>query len=392
MMDISDQTHSLLKAVNDLAPHVRSVSHQIETQRRLPQSLVDAMATAGLFRLMIPRSLGGLEVDVATFIQVIEATAALDGSVGWSAMIGATGGLTSGYLSRETAQEIYGSDPHIVTAGALAPRGKARPVEGGYQVTGRWPFNSGCEYCAWLMGNCIIYESEETPRLHPNGQPEIRMMLFPAVEADIIDTWSVSGLRGSGSHDIAVHDLFIPADKTTAYGLEPPTQPGPLYAFPTFGLLALSVASVAVGIARGSIDCLMEVARTKIPTGGRRSLSERPFTQMQLAQAQAQLQAARAGLFAMAQEIWTAVCQREEISLAQRAAMRLAANHATSESAKVVDAMYTVAGTSAIWDSSPLQRAFRDIHVLTQHAVIAPPLYELAGRVLFGLKADTSML
>jgi alkylation response protein AidB-like acyl-CoA dehydrogenase len=140
-MDIPDHT-SLLTAVHDLAAQVRSLSQQIETQRRLPQSLVDAMAAAGLFRLLIPRSLDGLEVDVSTFIRTIEATAALDGSVGWSAMIGATGGLTSGYLPPETAQEIYGGDPHIVTAGALAPHGRARPVEGGYRVTGRWPFNS----------------------------------------------------------------------------------------------------------------------------------------------------------------------------------------------------------------------------------------------------------
>ncbi|MCY4383007.1 MAG: acyl-CoA dehydrogenase family protein [Nitrospinae bacterium] len=391
-MDISDQADSLLKVVHDLAPHVRSLIHQIETQRRLPQSLVDAMAAAGLFRLLIPRSMGGLEVDVATFIQAIEAAAALDGSVGWSAMIGATGGLTSGYLPLETAQEIYGSDPHIVTAGAFAPHGRARPVEGGYRVTGRWPFNSGCEYCAWLMGNCIIHEADEAPRLRSDGQPDIRLMLFPAAEADIIDTWSVSGLRGSGSHDIAIQDLFIPEERTVAYGLEPPTQPGPLYAFPTFGLLAISVASVAVGIARGSIDCLIEVARTKIPTGGRRPLCERPFVHMQLAQAQARFQTARAGLLAVAQEIWDMTCQGEAVPLEQRAAIRLAANHATSESAAVVDAMYTVAGTSAIWDTSPLQRAFRDIHVLTQHAVIAPPLYELAGRVLFGLRADTSML
>ena len=390
-MDIPDHT-SLLTAVHDLAAQVRSLSQQIETQRRLPQSLVDAMAAAGLFRLLIPRSLDGLEVDVATFIRTIEATAALDGSVGWSAMIGATGGLTSGYLPPETAQEIYGGDPHIVTAGALAPHGRARPVEGGYRVTGRWPFNSGCEYCAWLMGNCIIHAADGAPRLRSDGQPDIRLMLFPAAEADIIDTWSVSGLRGSGSHDIAVRNLFVPAPRTVAYGLEPPTQPGPLYAFPTFGLLAIGVASVAVGIARGSLDCLLAVARTKIPTGGRRPLRERPFVHMQLAQAQARFQAARSGLLAAAQEIWNMACRGEAVSLEQRAAVRLAANHATSESAAVVDAMYTLAGTSAIWDTSPLQRAFRDIHVLTQHAVIAPPLYELAGRVLFGLRADTSML
>ena len=390
-MNTSDHTTSLLAVVNDLAPHVRSLSEQIEAQRRLPQALVDAMADAGLFRMLIPHALGGLEVDVTTLIRVIEATAALDGSVGWSTMIGATGGITSGYLNQAAAQEIYGSDPNVVTAGAIAPRGKAVPVENGYRVTGRWPFNSGCQYCTWLMGNCIIGASD-TPHLDANGRPEIRMMVFPATEAEIIDTWSVSGLRGSGSHDIAVHDIFVPHERTTAFGLEPPSQPGPLYVFPAFGLLAISVASVALGIARGSMDCLIEVARQKIPTGGRRHLSERPMTHIQVAQAEAQLRAARALLLDIAHETWSLLLKGEAVSLRQRAHIRLAANHAASESAKVVDAMYNTAGTSAIWDSSPLQRAFRDIHVLTQHAVVAQPIYELAGRVLLDLKADASML
>ncbi len=390
-MHTSDHTTSLLAAINDLAPQVRALSDQIEAQRRLPQALVDAMADAGLFRMLIPHVLGGLEVDVTTLIRVIEATAALDGSVGWSTMIGATGGITSGYLNQAAAQEIYGSDPNVVTGGAIAPRGKASPVENGYRVTGRWPFNSGCQYCTWLMGNCIIGDSD-TPYLDANGRPEIRMMVFPAAEAEIIDTWSVSGLRGSGSHDIAVHDIFVPQERTTAFGLEPPTQPGPLYVFPAFGLLAISVASVALGIARGSLDCLIEVAREKIPTGGRRHLSERPMTHIQVAQAEAQLRAVRALLLDVAHEIWSLLLKGEAVSLRQRAHIRLAANHVASESAKVVDAMYNTAGSSAIWDSSPLQRAFRDIHVLTQHAVVAPPIYELAGRVLFDLKADASIL
>ena len=390
-MNTSDHTTSLLAAVNDLAPQVHSLTGQIEAQRRLPQPLVDAMADAGVFRMLIPHALGGLEVDVTTLIRVIEATATLDGSVGWSTMIGATGGITSGYLNQAAAQEIFGSDPNVVTAGAIAPRGKALPVKNGFHVTGRWPFNSGCQYSTWLMGNCIVGASD-SPHLDANGRPEIRMMLFPATEAEIIDTWSVSGLRGSGSHDIAVHDLFVPHERTTAFGLEPPTQPGPLYMFPAFGLLAISVASVALGIARSSMDCLLEVARHKIPTGGRRHLSERSMVQIQIAQAQGQLRAARALLLDVAHETWSLLLKGEVISLHQRAHIRLSANHVASESAKVVDTMYTMAGSSAIWDSSPLQRAFRDIHVLTQHAVVAPAIYELAGRVLFDLEANTSML
>ena len=205
-------TTDLLEAARALAPLIRSRMSQMETDRRLPPELAQAMAEVGLFRSMLPTSLGGLEMNLIPALHVFETVAQVDGSAGWCAMIGATGGTTSAFLTEEVAREIYASDPNVVTAGAIAPNGTAQPTDGGYRVTGRWPFNSGCQHSQWLMGTSVVIENDE-PRTLPNGYPETRMMIFPASDVDILDTWSVSGLRGSGSHDIAVQDVFVPEER-----------------------------------------------------------------------------------------------------------------------------------------------------------------------------------
>ncbi len=207
-----------------------------------------------------------------------------------------------------------------------------------------------------------------------------------------MDTWTVSELCGTGSHDFTVSDLFVPGDRSVSFITDRSCQPGPTYAFPIFGLLAVGVTSVALGMARGAIDTLVELARTKVPTGSRRRLSERSSIQTQVAQAEALLRSARSFLFATVGEAGKTAAAGEEISLKQRAVLRLAANHATTSSAQAIDLMYHAAGTSSIYASSPLQRYFRDIHVLTQHAVTGPPIYEMTGRLFLGLDTDTGML
>jgi len=390
-MTVTISAPSLLDAARALAPQIRALVDQIENERRLPLPLVKAMAAAGIFRMLIPRKLGGLEVDVITMVRVFEEVSRVDGSAGWCAMIGATGGVVSAYLREDIAREIYGSDPEVVTGGALAPNGKAITVDGGYRVSGRWPFNSGCQHCDWLMGTCIIFDNG-APRLSANGLPEARMMIFPTSQAEIIDTWSVSGLRGSGSHDIAVTDIFVPDGWAASLITDRPYQPGPLYAFPIFGLLASSVASVALGMTRGAIDTFVESVSTRVPTNSRRPLRERQIVQMQVAQAEALLRSARTFLYEIVGEVWDAVVAGDEISTSQRALLRLAATQATTNAAQAIDLMYHAAGTSAIWASSPLQRYFRDVHVLTQHAVVAAPLYEVIGRVFLGLSTEAAIL
>ncbi|HUI28128.1 MAG TPA: acyl-CoA dehydrogenase family protein [Candidatus Kryptonia bacterium] len=387
---MTESTATPISAARRLAAGIRDRADEIERERRLPAELVAALSEAGLFRLCVPRSLGGGEVDVTTMIRAIEEIAYADGSAGWCVMIGATSGLVSGYLAADAAREIYGA-ASAITGGVFAPLGNATVVESGYRVSGRWAFASGCQHCGWLMGGCVVFDDGK-PRLLSSGLPDSRMMLFPLRDVEIIDTWTVAGLRGTGSHDMAVKELFVPAERSVALVTDRPQQSGPLYAFPVFGLLALGIAGVALGIARNAIDELIRLAGAKTPSGSRRKLADRAVIQMQVAQAEALLRSARAFLFETVNETWQAAQSEGAISIQRRALLRLAATHTTISCAGVVDLMYNAGGGTSIYATNPLQRCFRDIHVVTQHMMVAPPTFELAGRFFLGLDADASML
>jgi len=378
-------TVSPVDAARALFPVVREAAETTERGRRLPLPIVAALAEAGLFRLCVPRVLGGTETDPTALVLAIEEIARADGSAGWCTMIGATTGLLSGYLAEDAAREIFARDPNVVTGGVVAARGRAAVVDGGYRVTGRWPFASGCQHCAWLVGGCLVEDGG-------SAAPAARMMMFPATAVEIIDTWTVSGLCGSGSHDIAVSDLFVPVGRTTSLVADRPRQPGPLYQFPLFGLLALGIAAVTLGIARTAIDELVELAGGKTPTGGRRRLAERPAVQADVAQAEAELRAARAFLLNAIADAWNVASTRGTVDLGQRALLRLAATHATVHAAGVVDRMYNAGGGTSVYATSLLQRCFRDVHTATQHMMVGPPTWEFAGRLLLGIDTDTSTL
>ena len=387
--DPADASASPVDAAKALAPQIRACANQTEHERHLPASLVSALARAGLFRLCVPRAFGGVEADPDTLVRAIEAVAEADGSAGWCVMIAATSGVLGAYLPADVARRIYGAD--TVTGGVFAPHGKAVAVDGGYRVNGRWAFASGCEHCSWLMGGSVVV-NDGAPRLLRNGLPDSRLMLFPATAAQVIDTWTVSGLRGTGSHDIAVTDVFVPETHAVSLITDRPREPGALYAFPVFGLLALGIAGVALGIARSAIDELTGLAAAKTPAGSRKRLAERAVVQMQVAEAEAALRSARAFLLESIGNAWETARSHGAISLQQRVLLRLAATHATTNAAKVVDLMYNAWGGTSVYATSPLQRRFRDIHVVTQHMMVAQPTYELAGRVLLGIDTDTTML
>jgi alkylation response protein AidB-like acyl-CoA dehydrogenase len=382
---------SPIDSARALAPRIAALSDRIERDRRLPPDLVRAMAEAGLFRICVPRKFDGLEVDVSTMIGTIEEVARADASAGWCVMIGATSGVVSAWLRDDVARPMYGGDPLLVTGGVFAPHGRAVAVPGGYRVSGRWPFASGSQHCGWLMGGCVVTD-DGTPRLLSGGAVDPRMMLFPASEARIIDTWTVSGLCGTGSHDMEVSDIFVPGERSVSLISDRPLQPGPLYAFPVFGLLALGIAGVALGIARSAIDALVRLASAKTPTGSRKRLADRPATQAQVARAEALARSARAFLLGAVEETWREALGSGSIGPARRALCRLAATNAAVACAQAVDLMYEAGGGTSIYATSPLQRHFRDIHVLTQHMMVAPPVYELAGRLLLGLDTDVSTL
>jgi alkylation response protein AidB-like acyl-CoA dehydrogenase len=205
-----------IEAARALAPQIQASAEEIERSRRLPLPLVEAMAQAGLFRLWIPRALGGEEADPATLVRVVEEVSQADGAAGWCVAIGGEYGVFGGYLPAPAAQEIYGSDPQVRTAGALRPFGNAVAVDGGYRVTGRWPLGSGCQHSAWIVGGCRILDGDK-PRLRSDGPPIVRLLFFPAVDCEILDTWHSIGLRGTGSHDYGVADVFVPAERSLSF-------------------------------------------------------------------------------------------------------------------------------------------------------------------------------
>jgi len=383
-------------AARSIAPRAAELAPETESGRRLPAELVESISAAGLFRMLVPADIGGGEAEPAQLIGAVSELARGDGSAGWCLAVAATSGMLGAYVPKEAAQEVFG-DERGVFGGVFAPMGRAVADGGGsgaasgYTVTGRWRFGSGCQHCDWLMGGCLVEDGGELRKLD-SGAPDIRFMLFPAAEAEVIDTWSVAGLRGTGSHDFAVDGAAVPEERSASLITDDPRCDGPLYAFPVFGLLALSIASVGLGIARAAIDDLVELATAKKPSGSARTLAQRGDTQAAVAAAEAQVRSARALIDDAVGEAWDEATASGEVTTARKAALRLAASHAIRSSRDAVDSMYEMGGGSAIYESSPLQRRLRDIHVATQHMLVGPATWELAGRVLLGQETDTSQL
>ena len=361
-----------------------------ESQRRLPADLAAELAQAGLFRMLVPKSLGGAEVDVVTLFAALEQLGRADAATGWCVMIGGTTALISAWLPAEYAREIW-ADPHVITGGVFAPMGRAAVDGGDYVVTGRWAWGSGSANCSWLLGGAVIMDGAEMRRL-PSGAPDHRMMVMHRHEIELIDTWDALGMRGTGSGDMAASNVRVPQGRSVSFITDTPRETGPLYRFAPFGLLALGIAAVASGNALGALDDLQALATAKKAQGSSRSLAERGVVQADFAVAHADLAAARALVHAEIAVAWDRVAAGDTLDLPMRARLRLAATRLTQVSARVAAKMHELAGGTSVYASHPLNRRFRDAHVATQHVMVAPPTLELAGRVLLGLPVDASML
>jgi alkylation response protein AidB-like acyl-CoA dehydrogenase len=380
---------TLLEDVAALTPRIRELAPLAEQQRCLPAEVAGALGELGLWRASVPSSVGGLEIPLRTQLEAFEELARGDGAAGWCAMIGATGSITYASLEAGVARDLVAAKPDACTSGVFAPLGRAVEDGEGYRVTGRWPFGSGVMHSERMSLGVVLFDGEN-PRLRDSGAPEVRWVLLERGEFGVLDTWTVSGLRGTGSHDVTADDVLVPRERFTVLGRS--HHPGPLFAFPFFGLLAVAVASVGLGIARSSIDELVALASVKTGTGQRRRLAERPHVQMQVAEAESELRAARAFFYGVVDDAWRHAATGAQATLEQRAALRLAATHAMHGAARVVDRMYEAGGGTSVYAASRLQRDFRDIHTATQHAVVAQPTLELAGRVLLGVETDVSQL
>ncbi len=380
----------LMEAARHLAPTIAGMRDEIDHERRLPAPLFERLRDLGFFSLLLPRRFGGLELSLTDYIKVVEAVSRLDGSVGWCVTVG--GGAPpwlAGFLPEAVARRIFVEDRSLV-AGTLGPIGRAVVVPGGYRVTGHWAYGSGIVHSAWTASGCVLMDGG-APRRKPDGAPDTRILFFPTAAVEIIDTWHVVGLRGTGSHDYRVTDLFVPSSHAVALGQEP-LLPSPLYALPPHTVLGVTIAAVPLGVARAALDAVGEMSAGKTPRIGSALLRDRPVVQAAVGRAEAQLRAARAFLFEACEDAWNAASRGMPATLDQRAAVRLALAQAAEAAKGVVQVAYDIGGGTSVYDICPLQRCFRDVHAASQHAQVQSAGFETAGRVLLGLQPGTPIL
>jgi alkylation response protein AidB-like acyl-CoA dehydrogenase len=351
-------------------------SAEIEAGRRLPTDLLDALVAAGCFRALRPRSHGGLGADLQTAMRLFETLARADGSVGWTVMIGAGSWCDLAALPRPSFDALFAAGPDMITAGAFNPTGTITPVDGGYRVTGRWGFASGCEHADWFFGNCVAGVVD--------GMPQLRMAVFPAADVVIEDTWHVSGLAGTGSHHFHVHDLFVAADRTFVPLHDEPVLDEPIVRIPPPAMISVVIASVAVGIAQGALDEVVALAQSKVPLLAAAPLATNPVFQMDLATADTDVRAARALLDDTARYLWAAGVAGAPLTMVERARARSAGVWATDRAVSAVEAAYRLGGGSSLYTESPLQRRLRDIHALAQHFLVRRDTLVTAGAFLAG--------
>jgi alkylation response protein AidB-like acyl-CoA dehydrogenase len=381
---------TLIDAARNMLPVIRDHNAETERERRLSRATLHALTDAGLLRMCTPRSLGGLEVDPLTCARVVEEVAGADSAAGWTLVNPLNYAFFCARLPDAGTEEIYRHGPDALIAGPFHPPIQATPVAGGYRLTGRAPFASNCHDATWIARTALVIEGD-TPRLSAGGAPELLLAIVPVDACDMIDTWYVMGMRGTGSDDIALTNVFVPQART--FPLVPAFTPGshyrgPLYRFSAMGNLAATFPLVMLAMARQALNEVYTLAQGKIPFASTTALRERATAQVKLAQAEATLRAARALLYDTLGERWEQTLAGEPPSLVQRADLLLAVAHATSSAAQAVELAYSVAGTSGIYTRNPLERHFRDVQVLKQHGFASESRYETVSQVYFGLPPE----
>jgi len=380
----------MLDQARALGPTIAARSDEIEAHRTLPLDVVDMIRPTGAFRQYVPAALDGPAVDAVESLRVIEEFAYHDGAVGWCVMIGSTTSLMSSHLPEEFGRELF-ADPAAIGGGFAAPNGRATVIDGGLRVTGTWQWGSGTRHCSTIGGGCLIVDADGKPAPRDDGLTA-PFVFFDRADVEFVDNWHVSGLSGSGSGDYSVTDAFVPEGRWAQVGLHAPTIDNPLARFSFLGLLASGVAAAALGIARRSIDELVALAETKRPQGSKRTLRDRTQVQADVAAAEAMQRSAWALLAEANADAWATAIDGGTPTLEQKRMIRLAATHATQTAAAVTELMYKAAGGAAVYRTSPIQRCFRDVHVATQHAMVAPRTFELTGRMRLGLETNASGL
>jgi alkylation response protein AidB-like acyl-CoA dehydrogenase len=386
--DLQAQADEWASRAKALAPMIRDAGDRTEQEGRVAPDVIKALHDAGLFRILMPRSLGGAEATPLAYMQVLEEIAAADGSTAWCLGQGLGCSLASAFLHHDAAAEIFDTPDGVLAWGP--PSGaKAIVTDGGYQVTGRWRFASGAPNCTWFGGHSVICDADGTPRKGADGKPMVRTMLFPKSSAEVIDVWDVLGLRGTGSNDYTVNDLFVPQSHTTWRNSEPDRREmGALYNVPLLTMYGMGFAGVALGIARTALEEFMKLAQEKSGSGMSVKLCENAVIQSETAQAVGKIQSGRAFLVNMIKEHWEATLAGGDYSLDLRARLRISITWSMQQAKEALDFAYQAAGTNAIFEKNPFERRFRDIHTLTQQGQAHRANFQFSGQALYGMTPD----
>lgn len=378
---------SPLETARKLAAQIRPCAATIEADRELPAPLFEALADAGLFHLLLPRALGCPELDLPTYVKVIAELGLADASTAWTVNQCSVFATYAVRMPHAAARAIWIDTSRSIVANTPLPTATAIAVPGGYRVTGRQGFSTGCRHAAWLAAQAPVTENGQ-PRMLDNGQPDTRYFFVPAAQATLLDTWQVRGMRGTGTHHFAVSDVFVPENRTVLVTYPPSVETGPLYQFPRTLLFGSGDAAVALSVARAGLDAFIELACTKSPRSQSGLLRDQVLAQADVGRAESELRAGSALLHETVREVWSAVTARGTITLDERVAMRMAITHPIRLAVQIVDTLYNAAGASAIYESHPLQRYFQDVHVLSQHLQGRLAHYALIGRHWMGLSVD----
>lgn len=371
-----------------LIPLLQQAASRIDAARELPPDVLDGMFSAGMFRLLVPRSCGGGELDPATFVQCVEAIAMGDASAAWCMNQGAVSMMSAAYMNLDAAREAFGGERDVLAWG-YGPNGRLVRTDGGWRITGQWSFASGSRHSTWLGGHCIAMEADGTPMRGPNGKNWERTALFRREQATIDDNWYVLGLRGTGSDTYAVRDLLVDdAHVITRDYAGERREPGPLYRFHMMQLYASGFAFVGLGIARQTLDMFIAMAAKKAPAQTPTLLRDNNAVQHIVGFSDARLQAARGGLLRLLEQTYDEVSSAGELTVEQRMRIRQASTYAIHEARDVVNAIYHEAGSTAIFDSQPFERRLRDVNAVSQQLQGRRAHFETVGQHLMGLETN----
>ncbi len=377
-----------LKRAGPLAEKVAASADQIDSERQMPPDLAAELADDGFFRLLLPRSLGGAELAHPDFRRILRVFGQADASVAWCLNQNNVFSTNSVRMPEETAREIWGEQRAVVTNGPPTSAAKAVLVEGGYRLSGQWNFSSGNDHATWIAALAPVGGPDQKQDASVN-RDGARILLTPKKDVHILDLWQVQGLRGTGSFSFEVEDLFVPAARSYEPG-SPPAEEGPLYKIPTGLLFGSGFATVALEVARKSLDIAVETAARRVPRQASTLLRNIPTTHRDIGQAEATWRSADAFLRRAADAVWEDAVGNPKLDMEKRIALRLASTHAIRMAAQVVDTAYSLCGAGAIFASNPIQRRFQDMHVITQHTQGSYSHYDTAGQFLLGLDPEGS--